>query len=166
MWLPVAAASSFVLPATLLLVYVVTAVLVAVDRAARAFSVAGVLWLMAIQYDSLCTRKGLVIDQSTPIRCTSNSTVYAARSPIDGQKWAIKVTPNKRRIVEEYEKRQQLRDSPYLLKSVSVQQSPTKAMLQMELCEHGDLRNVMLDEPDIWQLVHDIGAGLARVVLA
>jgi hypothetical protein len=42
MWLPVAAASSFILPATLLLVYVVTAVL-------WAFSVAGVLWLMAIQ---------------------------------------------------------------------------------------------------------------------
>jgi serine/threonine protein kinase len=71
------------------------------------------------------------------------------------------VTPNKRRIVEEYEKRQQLRDSPYLLKSVSVQQSPTKAMLQMEFCEQGDLRNVMLEEPDIWQLVHDIGAALA-----
>jgi hypothetical protein len=49
MWLPVAAASSFVLPATLLLVYVVTAVLGALDGAARAFSVPGVLWLMAIQ---------------------------------------------------------------------------------------------------------------------
>jgi hypothetical protein len=42
MWLPVAAASPFVLPAALLLVYVVTAVL-------GAFLVAGVLWFMAIQ---------------------------------------------------------------------------------------------------------------------
>jgi hypothetical protein len=49
MWLPVAAASSFVLPATLLLVYIVTAVLGARDGAARAFSVAGVPWLMATQ---------------------------------------------------------------------------------------------------------------------
>jgi hypothetical protein len=49
MWLPVAAASSFVLPATLLLAYMVTAILGARDGAARAFSVAGVLWLMAIQ---------------------------------------------------------------------------------------------------------------------
>jgi len=113
------------------------------------------------EYDSLCTRKGLVVDQSTPIKCTPNSTVYAARSPRDGQKWAIKVTPNKRRIGEEYTKRQQLRDSPYLLKSVSFHQSPTKAMIQMELCELGDLHNVMLEEPDIWQLIHDIGTALA-----
>jgi hypothetical protein len=48
MWLPVAPASSFVLLATLLLVYIVTAVLGALDGSARAFSVAGVLWLMAI----------------------------------------------------------------------------------------------------------------------
>jgi hypothetical protein len=45
MWLRVAAASSFLFPATLLIVYVVTAVL----GAANTFSVSGIIWIIAIQ---------------------------------------------------------------------------------------------------------------------
>lgn len=113
------------------------------------------------EYDTLCTNHGLVVDTLTPIKCTANSTVYAAKSPMDGRQWAVKVTDKKRQIESEYVKRNQLEDSPYLLKSVSFRESPKKAILQMELCEDGDIRDMKLSERDCWRLIHNIGSALA-----
>lgn len=113
------------------------------------------------EYNTLCTNHGLVVDTLTPIKCTANSTVYAAKSPKDGQQWAVKVTDKKRQIESEYVKRTQLEDSPYLLKSVSFRESPKKAILQMELCEDGDIRDMKLSEAECWQLIHNIGSALA-----
>jgi serine/threonine protein kinase len=75
----------------------------------------------------------------------------------------VKVTDHRQRIAEEYAKRQQIRDSPYLLKSVALQQSPTRAVMQMELCESGAIRDVRLEERDIWEVIHDIGTALAII---
>jgi membrane-associated tyrosine/threonine-specific cdc2-inhibitory kinase len=50
------------------------------------------------EWDSLCASQGLIVDQSTPIKCTSNSTVYLAQSPHDGQRWAVKVTDHTQRM--------------------------------------------------------------------
>lgn len=113
------------------------------------------------EYNTLCTNHGLVVDTLTPIKCTANSTVYAAKSPRDGKQWAVKVTDKKRQIESEFVKRTQLQDSPYLLKSVSFRESPRKAILQMELCENGDIRDVKLTERECWQLIHNIGSALA-----
>jgi hypothetical protein len=79
---PVAAASSFVLPATLLLVYVVTAVLVALDGAAKAFSVAGVVWLMAIQIGLVAplTVAGAFAAKAVACTRTSNATSASSRA--------------------------------------------------------------------------------------
>jgi serine/threonine protein kinase len=113
-------------------------------------------------YEELCISNGLVVDQTTPIKCTATSTVYTAESPGDGQRWAVKVTAYTRRIAEEYRKRQQIRDCPYLLKSVSLHESPQRSLLQMELCER-DLKDVNLEETEIWELIHDIGTALAVI---
>ena len=117
----------------------------------------------AEEYDSLCTNQGLVVDTMTPIKCTANSTVYAAKSPSDGKKWAVKLTEKKKTIEQEFAKRKCLCDSPYLLKSVALRQSPRKALLQMELCENGDIRDLKLTEDDVWKLIHDIGHALAII---
>ena len=114
------------------------------------------------EYNTLCRDQGLIVDTLAPIRCTANSTVYAARSPLDGKSWAVKVTDRKRTIEEEFAKRKQLVDSPYLLKSIALRKSPRKALLQMELCG-GDLRDLKLTEPDVWRLIHDIGNALALI---
>ena len=115
------------------------------------------------EYSSLCTEQGLIVDTLTPIKCTANSTVYMAKSPSDGKTWAVKVTDKKKTIEQEFTKRKRLRDSPYLLKSVALRQSPRKALLQMELCESGDIRDLKLTEEDVWKLIHDIGNALSII---
>jgi serine/threonine protein kinase len=112
---------------------------------------------------SLCMSYGLVLDQTQPLKCTANSTVYSAESSEDRRRWAVKITSHTRRIAEEYRKRQQIRDSPYLLRSIRLHQDSRCALMQMELCAHGDLRGVRLEEPTIWELVHDIGSALVVI---
>jgi membrane-associated tyrosine/threonine-specific cdc2-inhibitory kinase len=120
-------------------------------------------FLTDAEYDSLCTSQGIVIDQLSPIKCTGNSTVYSACSPSDGKKFAVKVTDHKNRMASEFDKRKQIRDSPYLLRSISLKESPTKSMLKMELCENGDLRNRKLSEDEIWKLIHDVSMALVII---
>ena len=114
------------------------------------------------EYETLIADKGLVIDKTTPIKCTGNSSVYAAKSR-NGKMFAVKITDHKKRIHYEYNKRKQIKDSPYLLKSYSMKESPTKAMLQMELCENGDIKGLIMPESYIWKLIHDIGNALCQI---
>lgn len=116
--------------------------------------------------------KGLIVlDQSTPIRSTSNSTVYAAKSPKDGQMFALKVTSHRKRAQTEYQKRNLISNqSPYLLKSISLYESPAtpKVILQMELCENGDIKSMMASmvfwpEDIIWKLIHDVAHALVEL---
>lgn len=102
----------------------------------------------------------LVVDTKTPIKSTPYSTVYAAKSPLDGELFAIKVTDQKHRVQTEYIKRKQIPDSPYLLKTISFQETPSKGIIQMELCEEGDIKGLHLKEEYVWKLVHDIGMAL------
>lgn len=113
-------------------------------------------------YEELCGKQGLEISSTTPLRCTSNSMVFSAKSN-DGKQWAIKITPHKHRVEEEYGKRLKIPDSPYLVKTIAIQESPSKALLQMELCELGDISNFTFDENGIWQMIHDIGAALKQL---
>jgi len=89
--------------------------------------------------------------------------VSTAESP-DGAVFAVKITPHKRRVRDEYAKRLQLRDSPFLVRVLSVFETPTKALLQMELCERGDLAAFPVAAPsDIRQLAFDIGGALGEL---
>lgn len=122
-----------------------------------------------LDYSSLCEKKGLVLlDKSTPIKCTANSAVYAAKSPGNGEMFAVKFTKYKNRIQSEFSNRKSIQSqSPYLLKSISIEDSPTnqEAMLQMEFCPNGDLKSMMettpvFPEEYLWKMLHDIGHAL------
>ena len=106
----------------------------------------------------ICQEVGLKI--LTPIRCTENSTVYNAESLNDNLMWAVKITEHKKQVQEEYEKRKNLPDSPYLVKTIALYTTPTKAILQMELCEEGDIQNMYFEETSIWYILHDIAEAL------
>lgn len=113
----------------------------------------------------------VVVDQSTPIKSTSNSTVYTAKSPKDGQMFALKVTSHRKRAQTEYQKRNLIgNQSPYLLRTISLYESPatSNVMLQMELCENGDIKSLMASmifwpEEIIWKLIHDIAHALVEL---
>ncbi|KAH0786160.1 CAMK family protein kinase [Histomonas meleagridis] len=111
------------------------------------------------EYDELCTNNEIQLTE-TPIRCTNNSAVYTACSQRDNSAYAIKISEHKKRIREEFLKSAQLPDSPFLVKSIACIESPTKALLQMELCEEGDISGLTLNEGQVWQLIHDIGSAL------
>ena len=116
--------------------------------------------LSAEDYDDLCEKRGLVINSSTPLKCTSNSMVFSAQSIDSDQQWAVKITPHKSRVHEEFEKRNKISDSPYIVKTFAISESPSKALLQMELCELGDISNYTFSEDEIWKMIHDIGEAL------
>ena len=80
----------------------------------------------------------LTIAADVPLRCTANSSVYIAASD-SGDRFAVKITSHKRRVAEEFAKRRQVPDSPFLVRTIALYESPAKALLQMELCADGDI---------------------------
>lgn len=114
------------------------------------------------EINELFEKKNLKINSDSPLRCTSNSAVYEACSN-DGSCWAIKITEHKRRVKEEYNKRMQVQDSPYLVKTISLFENHKKAFLQMELCSKGDITNYDFDEQTEWKLIYDIGNALFQL---
>jgi membrane-associated tyrosine/threonine-specific cdc2-inhibitory kinase len=108
----------------------------------------------------LITRSGLMISSREPLRCTSTSAVYEAKSVSDGNRWAVKISSNGRRLQDEYLKRCFLPDSPYLVKTFELHEISKKNVLVMEFCLDGDLGHLRLAESDIWHLINDIAHGL------
>ena len=111
-------------------------------------------------YILLCDEFNIQITNHIPIRCTGNSVVFIGKSDLSDQECALKFSRHKNRISEEYQKRLNLPDSPYLVKSVNIYESSNCSMLQMELCEDGDLSGKTFPEAVLWQLIHDIGVAL------
>jgi serine/threonine protein kinase len=101
------------------------------------------------------------LESSAPLRCTSNSVVYKATS--NGQSLAVKITSNRRRVDEEYHKRRELGNSPYLVETRSLEHISNKAILCMELCPFGDIARVQLTEKELWQLMNHIGNALEQI---
>ena len=111
-----------------------------------------------------CLKLGMKVDPYNPIRSTGNSSVFRAQSTkIRNQVWALKVSKYKSRITEEFEKRKNLADSIYLVKSFNKYERPAYSMLQMELCNEGDITGQQLEESELWLLIHDIGCALMQV---
>ena len=111
--------------------------------------------------EQLCKEFGLLINE--PIRSTGNSTVYSVESTSDGRFYAVKITVHKKQVHDEFEKRAKLPDSPYLVKTISLNESSTKSLLKMELCEEGDIHDLFFDETAIWVMIHDIGEALYQI---
>jgi membrane-associated tyrosine/threonine-specific cdc2-inhibitory kinase len=111
---------------------------------------------------ALQTTHGLIVSADAPIRCTSNSTVYRAKTVYETH-FALKVTKHKRRVREEYEKRGRLPSSSFLVETIRYFELSEKAFLQMELCRLEDIAEVRFDESDCWQLVFDIASALAVI---
>jgi serine/threonine protein kinase len=115
------------------------------------------------EYRELVENINLEFESDTPIRCTSNSAVYKARNKSDGSPCAVKITAHKRRVRDEFTKRRELRNNPFLVETFQIHESPTKALLQMELCDGGDISMSRLSEGQIWHLLHDVGIALAEL---
>lgn len=99
---------------------------------------------------------------NSPIRRTNNSSVYVAKSN-DGMLWAAKVTRYKNRAKDEYNKRKQIKDSPYLVKTIAFFEDSSNALLQMELSHEGDITNFHFIEASEWKLIFDIGNALYQL---
>jgi serine/threonine protein kinase len=111
----------------------------------------------------------LRFDPKHPKCCTSNSAVYHARAA-DGSSWAAKVTPHIRRAQEEAAKRLAIPASPFLVHTINVFVAASRALLQMEFCEIGDLNGIRASlpgkrfpEPIVWELINHIGNALLVV---
>lgn len=112
------------------------------------------------ELEKLINSQDLQLISGIPISCTSNSAVYKVYSNINQNNYAIKISEVKPKIKNEYQKRIKLTDSPFFVKTISYHENSTKAMIQMELCEGGDIRETKFDEKSIWKLIYDISNGL------
>jgi serine/threonine protein kinase len=105
---------------------------------------------------------GFSLLQATPLRCTSNSSVYSAIDR-DGQVCALKVSPFHARLVAELSNRISLGDCRFLVASFDNFQTDRYMILQMEFCSGGDLFEQQLSERECWQVLADIAQGLAHM---
>ena len=110
--------------------------------------------------ENLHQQCGLTLRSPVPIKSSTNSSVFIAESTHDGSVCALKVTPHKRRIQHEYSNRKQIPDSPYLVRSNYIFESPSRAILKMEFCQYGDIRSKKYDSLQIINIIHDIGSAL------
>lgn len=99
----------------------------------------------------------------SPLRCTSNSTVFGVRTPGIDEEYALKISTNKKRIMTEYENSLMLPPSKYCIRCVDVYEYDRHAMLQMELCQKGDITGIQLTEQRIWQLIYDVATVLQLI---
>ena len=116
------------------------------------------------EFQSDCLSLGMIVDPYSPIRSTGNSSVFKAQSvKNDKIVWALKASKYKSRIAEEFQKRKNLADSRYLVKSYELFDMHSYSMLQMELCHEGDITGKQLTEGELWLLIHDIGCALMQI---
>ena len=113
--------------------------------------------------DDLCSQSRIILDSKTPEKSTSNSLVFYGKCYDSDERFAVKITPHKHRVRDEYQKRLLVPDSPFLVKTIDLKENNAGAMLQMELCEHGDLVNTDNQEYEIWCIIHDIGRALLHL---
>ena len=106
---------------------------------------------------------GFTLASAQPIKSTVNCSIYTATSG-DGQSIvALKVSRNKARLFHEFENRTLLPESPYLVSSHDIYETATSAMIEMELCQRGDIHGKQLTESDCWRLARDIGSALDAI---
>lgn len=113
---------------------------------------------MSTDVFDMCCRNGIQLISESPLRCTLNSSVYQGCTANDN--CVVKISKNKIRLAREFQNRRALPDSSYLVRAIALYETDAHAMLQMELCEQGDVSSLEWSEPEIWQMIHDIGSAL------
>ena len=106
---------------------------------------------------------GFTPNSDEPIKATSNSAVYRAVSNYDNHEYALKISSNKNRLMKEYFNSEKLEKSDYIVKYYDIYEDGNFAMLQMEVCEGGDLFSSSFNEDLIWLLIHDVGWALYQI---
>jgi serine/threonine protein kinase len=113
-------------------------------------------------FTELSAKSGLTFNPEERRSSTSNSYVYVAQSA-DGRRWAVKITPHASRAELEASNRKALPENEFIVWTVDIFLVRSKALLQMELCEDGDLNSILgsmpdhrLPERDAWQLLFNI----------
>lgn len=59
---------------------------------------------------------GLNVQQKNHLRCTSNSMVFSSEIPYSNDLYALKISSNRQRIINEYENSNKIKECPYLVK--------------------------------------------------
>jgi serine/threonine protein kinase len=111
---------------------------------------------------SVIGRFGFRLISPGPLRGTSNSSVYVAVDSMD-HPCALKVSRHQQRLVMEYENRILLGDHESLVTSHDIYQHDLCILLQMELCEDGDILAQQLTEIECWKLITAVADGLQRI---
>lgn len=115
---------------------------------------------------------GFELLSNSPIKSSSSSSVYAATLSSTASdesskywddipdKYALKISTNKSRLYNEFENYKKLPNTPNLVHSYDIYEIDDFLILQMELCQGGDIFGVTFDEDIIWKLIHDISNAL------
>lgn len=121
---------------------------------------------------------GFQLVTETAIKETGNSCVYTASiasvgktilvngnnfdhnyQQLPSNKYALKVSTSKSRMLKEFENYERLPKSSKLVESYDIFELNEFMILQMELCK-GDIYGALLEEKIIWKLIHDISEAL------
>jgi serine/threonine protein kinase len=102
---------------------------------------------------------GFQLANPSPLRCTTNSSVYVAVDPVE-EPCALKISCYHIRLMTEFQNRIIFGDHNSLVASYDVFQTDNFTILQMELCPDGDLHAKKLSELECWQLLINIGDAL------
>lgn len=107
-----------------------------------------------------------------PIKSSYNSSVYSASSELMSHdcsidqrtnNYALKISTTKYRILKEFENFQKLPNSSKIVQSFDIFEFDNYAILQMELCNGGDIFGIHYEERMIWKLIHDISIALEAI---
>lgn len=108
---------------------------------------------------------GFELLNEIPLRTSENSCVCSSIPTYFNklymeEKYALKISANKTRLFKEFENYQKLPNSKNLVKSYDIFELDDYLILQMDLCNGGDIYGQKLEENTIWKLIHDISNAL------
>lgn len=115
------------------------------------------------EFKEICSQLGFKVDEKGPIRSTGNSTVFKVEKDDTTEKWAIKASKHKTRLIKEFKKRNKFEDSPFLVKSFECFHYKNYSLLLMELCPEGDITGKKFSENECWLLIYDICQALSII---
>jgi membrane-associated tyrosine/threonine-specific cdc2-inhibitory kinase len=114
-----------------------------------------------IDYARVGAACGVNLNVRAPLRCTDNSCVLSGYSDYDGSCSVVKITRYKKRCAREWQCRRSIPNCPYLVELNSFHETYSHAVIKMEYCSGGDIKDRSFTEQEIWMIIHDIGTALS-----